>query len=144
MTGAATAATPVVEARGIVKRFGHVVALDGAEFELFPGEIAAIIGDNGAGKSTLIKSLSGALRPDDGEIRLDGESVHFRSPRDARKLGIETVYQDLAVAPALDIASNIYLGREQRRRGPLGALRMLDKRAMRRRSGEHLAELQIG
>ena len=144
MTSAATAATPVIEARGIVKRFGHVVALDGAEFELFPGEIAAIIGDNGAGKSTLIKSLSGALRPDDGEIRLEGESVHFRSPRDARKLGIETVYQDLAVAPALDIASNIYLGREQRRRGPLGALRMLDKRAMRRRSGEHLAELQIG
>jgi len=102
---------PVLEARGIAKQFGHVVALDGAEFELYPGEIAAIIGDNGAGKSTLIKSLSGALRPDAGEIRLDGEPVNFRSPRDARKLGIETVYQDLAVVPSLGIAANIYLRR---------------------------------
>jgi fructose transport system ATP-binding protein len=144
MTASAPTQAPVLEAQGIAKRFGHVVALDGAHFELYAGEIAAIIGDNGAGKSTLIKSLSGALRPDAGEIRLDGEPVHFRSPRDARKLGIETVYQDLAVAPALDIASNIYLGREQRRRGPLGALRMLDKRGMRRHAADHLAELQIG
>jgi fructose transport system ATP-binding protein len=138
-----SAATPVLEGRGIVKRFGHVVALDGADFELYPGEIAAIIGDNGAGKSTLIKTLSGALRPDEGEIRLDGSRVHFRSPRDARKVGIETVYQDLAVAPALDIAANIFLGRERRRSGPLGALRMLDKGAMRRHAAQHLAELQI-
>jgi fructose transport system ATP-binding protein len=138
-----SAATPVLEGRGIVKRFGHVVALDGADFELYPGEIAAIIGDNGAGKSTLIKTLSGALNPDEGEIRLDGNRVHFRSPRDARKVGIETVYQDLAVAPALDIAANIFLGRERRRRGPLGALRMLDKGAMRRHAAQHLAELQI-
>jgi fructose transport system ATP-binding protein len=119
------------------------VALDGADFELYPDEIAAIIGDNGAGKSTLIKTLSGALNPDEGEIRLDGNRVHFRSPRDARKVGIETVYQDLAVAPALDIAANIFLGRERRRRGPLGALRMLDKGAMRRHAAQHLAELQI-
>ncbi len=138
-----SAATPVLEGRGIVKRFGHVVALDGADIELYPGEIAAIIGDNGAGKSTLIKTLSGALRPDEGEIRLDGSRVHFRSPRDARKVGIETVYQDLAVAPALDIAANIFLGRERRRRGPLGALRMLDKGAMRRHAAQHLAELQV-
>ncbi len=138
-----SAATPVLEGRGIVKRFGHVVALDGADFELYPDEIAAIIGDNGAGKSTLIKTLSGALNPDEGEIRLDGNRVHFRSPRDARKVGIETVYQDLAVAPALDIAANIFLGRERRRRGPLGALRMLDKGAMRRHAAQHLAELQI-
>jgi fructose transport system ATP-binding protein len=133
----------VLEGRGIVKRFGHVVALDGADFELYPGEIAAIIGDNGAGKSTLIKTLSGALHPDEGEIRLDGNRVHFRSPRDARKVGIETVYQDLAVAPALDIAANIFLGRERRRSGPLGALRMLDKGAMRRHAAQHLGELQI-
>ncbi len=137
--------TPILEARGIVKRYGHVVALDGADLELYPGEILAIIGDNGAGKSTLIKALSGALQPDDGEIRLDGEPVHFRSPRDARRAGIETVYQDLAVAPALDIASNIFLGRELRRRGPQGSvLRMLNKGAMRREATRQFAELKIG
>jgi fructose transport system ATP-binding protein len=140
-----TAPAPILEARGLVKRYGQVVALNGADFELYPGEILAIIGDNGAGKSTLIKALSGALQPDEGEIRLDGEPVHFHSPRDARRAGIETVYQDLAVAPALDIASNIFLGREQRRRGPLGTgLRMLDKRGMRREAARHFAELEIG
>ena len=136
---------PILEARGLVKRFGQVVALDGADFELYPGEIVAIIGDNGAGKSTLIKSLSGALQPDDGEIRLDGERVRFRSPGEARRAGIETVYQDLAVAPSLDIASNIFLGREQRWRGPLGfGMRLLDKRRMRREAARHFAELEIG
>jgi fructose transport system ATP-binding protein len=136
---------PILEARGLIKHFGQVVALDGADFELYPGEIVAIIGDNGAGKSTLIKSLSGALQPDDGEIRLDGERVRFRSPGDARRAGIETVYQDLAVAPSLDIASNIFLGREARWRGPLGlGLRLLDKRRMRREAAQHFAELQIG
>jgi fructose transport system ATP-binding protein len=136
---------PLLEARGLVKHFGQVVALDGADFELYPSEIVAIIGDNGAGKSTLIKSLSGALQPDDGEIRLDGERVRFRSPGDARRAGIETVYQDLAVAPSLDIASNIFLGREARWRGPLGlGLRLLDKRRMRREAAQHFAELQIG
>jgi fructose transport system ATP-binding protein len=138
-------AAPILEARGVVKRYGHVVALDRADFELYPGEILAIIGDNGAGKSTLIKALSGALQPDDGEILLDGERVHFRSPADARSAGIETVYQDLAVAPSLDIATNVFLGREQRRRGPLGhVLRMLDKGAMRRDAARHFAELKIG
>jgi fructose transport system ATP-binding protein len=136
---------PILEAHGLVKRYGQVVALDGADFELYPNEIVAIIGDNGAGKSTLIKALSGALQADDGEIRLDGERVRFRSPSDARKAGIETVYQDLAVAPSLDIASNIFLGREARFRGPLGlALRLLDKRRMRREAAAHFAELQIG
>jgi len=136
---------PLLEAQGLVKRYGQVVALDGADFELYPGEILAIIGDNGAGKSTLIKALSGALQPDAGEIRLDGDPVHFRSPRDARRAGIETVYQDLAVSPALDIAANIFLGREARRRGPLGLLvRVLDKRAMRREAARHFAELKIG
>jgi fructose transport system ATP-binding protein len=136
---------PILEARGLVKHYGQVVALDGADLELYPGEILAIIGDNGAGKSTMIKALSGALQADEGEIHLDGEPVHFRSPGEARRAGIETVYQDLAVAPALDIASNIFLGREQRRRGPLGlVLRMLDKRAMRREATRHFSELKIG
>jgi fructose transport system ATP-binding protein len=140
-----TEQAPIFEARGLVKRYGQVVALDGADFDLYPGEILAIIGDNGAGKSTLIKALSGALQPEEGEIRLDGEPVHFRSPLDARKAGIETVYQDLAVAPALDIAANIFLGREARRHGPLGAVaRMLDKRAMRREATRYFSELQIG
>jgi fructose transport system ATP-binding protein len=128
-----------------MKSFGQVVALDGADFELYPGEITAIIGDNGAGKSTLIKVLSGAFQPDGGEILLDGEHVRFRSPLDARRVGIETVYQDLAVAPALDIASNIFLGRELRRGGPAGRLlRALDKRTMRREAARHLSELKIG
>jgi fructose transport system ATP-binding protein len=138
------AVAPLLEARGLVKRFGHVTALDGADFDVMPGEISAIIGDNGAGKSTLIKALSGALQPDEGEIRLDGEHASFRTPRDARHAGIETVYQDLAVAPALDIAANIFLGREQRRHGLLGGLlRLLDKRAMRRDSQRHFDELGI-
>src|SRR5205823_3095349 len=108
-------ATPILQARGLVKRYGHVTALDGTDFELLPREILAVIGDNGAGKSTLIKALAGAIVPDEGEILLDGNLVHFRKPMDARMRGIETVYQDLAVAPALDIASNLYLGRELRR-----------------------------
>ena len=140
-----TEPAPVFQARGLVKRFGHVTALSGADFDLYPGEVLAVIGDNGAGKSTLIKVLSGAFHPDEGEIRLDGELVHFRSPLDARRAGIETVYQDLAVAPALDIASNLFLGRELRRRGPLGQIvRMLDKRAMRREASNALSELKVG
>jgi fructose transport system ATP-binding protein len=136
---------PILEARGLVKRYGQVVALAGTDFELYQGEILAVIGDNGAGKSTLIKALSGALQPDEGEIRLAGERVHFRSPGDARRAGIETVYQDLAVAPSLDIATNIFLGRERRLRGPLGSVtRMLDKRYMRREATRHFAELKIG
>jgi len=139
------AGEPILEARGLVKRYGHVVALNGSDFELYAGEILAVIGDNGAGKSTLIKALSGALQPDEGEIRLAGEHVHFRTPLDARRAGIETVYQDLAVSPALDIAANIFLGRELRRAGPLGrVLRLLDKRAMRREATRQFAELKIG
>ena len=138
------APTPVLEARGLVKRFGQVVALNETDFDLFPDEITAVIGDNGAGKSTLIKVLSGAFQPDEGELLLDGERVRFRSPLDARRVGIETVYQELAVAPALDIAANIFLGRELRRRGPVGRLlRALDKRTMRREATRHLSELQI-
>jgi fructose transport system ATP-binding protein len=140
-----TTQTPVLAARGLVKRYGNVTALDGADFELYPGEILAVIGDNGAGKSTLIKALSGAIIPDEGEILLDGQPVHFRSPLDARKNGIETVYQDLAVAPALDIAENLFLGRELRRAGILGSVfRMLDKRRMVAEASMHMQDLKIG
>src|SRR5213079_2262871 len=97
---------PVMQAKGLVKRYGHVVALDGSDFELRSGEILAVIGDNGAGKSSLIKALSGATIPDSGEIELDGVATRFRSPIEARRAGIETVYQDLAVAPAMSIAEN--------------------------------------
>jgi fructose transport system ATP-binding protein len=141
---AGTATTLVMEARGLVKRYGHVTALDSADFELRASEILAVIGDNGAGKSTLIKALSGALVPDAGEIRLDGHPVHFRTPMDARRAGIETVYQDLAVAPALSIAENLFLGRELRRPGVLGSVfRMLDKKRMREDSTSHMRELRI-
>ncbi|MEV4515279.1 ATP-binding cassette domain-containing protein [Dactylosporangium sp. NPDC049525] len=137
--------TPVLSARGLVKTFGRVVGLDGVDIDLFPGEVLAVIGDNGAGKSTLIKCLTGALVPDAGELLLDGRPVHFKRPQDAREAGIETVYQTLAVAPALDIASNLYLGRERLRPGPLGSiLRMLDKKGMRRDAGQALADLGIG
>jgi fructose transport system ATP-binding protein len=136
---------PVLEARGLVKRYGQVTALDGADFELYPGEILAVIGDNGAGKSTLIKALAGALIPDEGEILVDGQPVQFRTPLDARRYGIETVYQDLALAPALDISENIFLGREHRREGPLGSIfRMLDKKRMRDESTNHMRDLKIG
>ena len=135
----------VMEARGLVKRYGQVVALDGADFELRAGEILAVIGDNGAGKSSLIKALSGATIPDEGEIRLDGAPVHFRSPIDARRAGIETVYQDLAVAPAMSIAENLFLGRELRRPGFLGTvLRMLDKKRMLAESVARMEELKVG
>jgi fructose transport system ATP-binding protein len=141
----ANGTTPILEARGLVKRYGPVTALDGTDFELLPGEILAVIGDNGAGKSTLIKALAGALQPDEGEILLDGNVVHFKNPMDARRRGIETVYQDLAVAPALDIAANLYLGRELRRAGPLGTvLRMLDKPRMRQEAARYMADLKIG
>jgi fructose transport system ATP-binding protein len=135
----------VMQARGLVKRYGHVTALDGADFELRAGEILAVIGDNGAGKSTLIKALSGALSPDEGEITIDGRPVHFRRPIDARRAGIETVYQDLALAPAMTIAENLFLGREVRRSGVLGSvLRMVDRPRMLRESEEHMRSLDIG
>ncbi len=137
-------ATPVLQARGLVKTFGRVVGLDGVDLELFPGEVLAIIGDNGAGKSTLIKCLTGAEIPDEGEILVDGKPVHFKRPQDARAAGIETVYQTLAVAPSLDIASNLFLGREVRRKGFLGSvLRITDRAGMRERARRELRELGI-
>ncbi len=140
-----TNAPLVMQAKGLVKRYGQVTALDGADFELRAGEILAVIGDNGAGKSSLIKALSGATVPDEGEILLDGQRIQFKSPIDARRAGIETVYQDLAVAPAMTIAENLFLGRELRRPGLLGsALRMLDKKKMLEESVARMAELKVG
>jgi len=136
---------PVIEARALIKTFGSVVGLDAADFDLYPGEVLAVIGDNGAGKSTLIKCLSGATIPDAGEILIEGQPVVFRRPQDARAAGIETVYQSLAVVPALDIASNMFLGREIRRQGPLGSIfRMLDHGQMRATARQQLLDLGIG
>ena len=134
----------ILSARRLIKTFGKVVGLDGVDVDLFPGEVLAIIGDNGAGKSTLIKALTGALTPDSGQVFLDGKEVNFRSPQDARQAGIETVYQTLAVAPALDISANMFLGRERRRPGILGSvLRMMDKKGMKEDAGQSMANLGI-
>jgi fructose transport system ATP-binding protein len=135
---------PVLEARGLSKRYGHVVALNNADFDLYPGEILAVIGDNGAGKTTLIKALTGAISPDHGEIRLNGEVVHFRSPQDARAAGIETVYQNLALSPALSIAENMFLGRERLKSGLLGKLLYtLDRSGMNNFARQKLSELGL-
>jgi simple sugar transport system ATP-binding protein len=134
---------PVLEAIDIRKTFGAVEALRGASFTVYPREIVALVGDNGAGKSTLVKILSGALAPDSGEIRFDGVSQRLSSPFVARSLGVETVYQDLALAPELDAADNLYLGRPLMRRGFLGRLGFLDRRQMRARSAETFTELAV-
>lgn len=140
----AAALRPILTARGLVKRYGRVVALNHADFDLMPNEILAVIGDNGAGKSTLIKALTGAVIPDSGEIRLEGQLVHFRSPLDARSLGIETVYQNLALSPALSIVDNLFLGRERRKPGPFGKVfRVLDKSWMRKEARRHLNALGL-
>jgi simple sugar transport system ATP-binding protein len=130
----------LLEARGLVKRYGHVQALDGASFTVLPGEVVALIGDNGAGKSTLVKVLSGVIRPDGGEILVSGEPVQLSSPTDARKHGIETVYQDLALAPDLDAAANLHLGRELYL---IPALKVLNRAEMRRRAVTAFAALGI-
>jgi fructose transport system ATP-binding protein len=135
---------PILQARGLVKNFGHVVGLAGVDLELSAGEVLAIIGDNGAGKSTLIKCLSGAMQPDGGTITIDQRTIRFRNTQDARDAGIETVYQTLAIAPALDIASNMFLARERRRPGILGSVfRMLDTPGMKREAKQHIDDLGI-
>lgn len=134
----------ILQAKGLVKRFGRVVALDYADFELKAGEILAVIGDNGAGKSTLIKSLSGAMIPDEGEVLLNGERVNFTSPMAARSAGIETVYQNLALSPALSIADNMFMGREIRKPGIMGRVfRTLDKKTMDKLARDKLSELGL-
>jgi len=135
---------PILTGRSLVKRYGRVTALDHADFDLYPNEILAVIGDNGAGKSTLVKAICGAVIPDSGEIRLGGEVVHFKSPIDARMAGVETVYQDLALSPALSIADNMFLGREIRTSGPIGRwFRALDRGAMQRFARDKLNELGL-
>ena len=134
----------VLEGRGLTKHYGRVVALDNADFELKRGEILAVIGDNGAGKSTLIKALCGAVIPDSGDILVEGQKVHFRSPIDARNAGIETVYQNLALSPALSIADNMFLGREIRQKNAFGRyFRALDRAAMNKIAREKLSELGL-
>jgi simple sugar transport system ATP-binding protein len=137
-------AEPLLEARGIVKSFGKVRALRGADFTVNAGEVVALIGDNGAGKSTLVKTLSGVHPPDAGEIVFEGGPVHFHTPEDAHALGIETVYQDLALAPDLESAANLFLGREVVRSGLLGKLGFLDNGAMRKRTREAFGTLGVG
>ena len=134
---------PLFEAVALTKRYGSVEALRGASFSANAGEVVALIGDNGAGKSTLVKCMAGAEQPTSGTIQFEGREVRFDTPTDARRLGIETVYQDLAVAPELDPAANLFLGREIRRPGVFGALGMLDKKAMRTRAAAEFDRLGI-
>ena len=135
---------PILQGRGLTKRYGRVTAMENCDFELMSGEILAVIGDNGAGKSTLIKALSGAIQPDSGEILLEGQPVSFNSPIHAREHGIETVYQTLAMSPALSIADNMFMGREILKPGFMGKfLRQLDKKQMRDIAREKLSELGL-
>ena len=135
---------PILNAKGLTKRYGKVTALNNCDFELYPGEILAVIGDNGAGKSTLIKAVSGAVVPDEGQIFLDGKEIAFKTPIEARAAGIETVYQTLAMSPALSIADNMFMGRELRAPGIMGSLfRKLDRPKMEKFAREKLNELGL-
>jgi simple sugar transport system ATP-binding protein len=134
---------PLLEARKIVKSFGRVQALNGANFTVYPREVVALVGDNGAGKSTLVKTLVGVHPPDSGEVLFEGAPVEIHTPQQARAIGIETVYQDLALAAEIDPAANMFLGREITRGGPLGKLGFLDKAEMRRRSEEAFRDLGV-
>src|SRR5438045_3189056 len=134
---------PVIAARAITKRYGALTALQGVDLAINAGEIVGLVGDNGAGKSTLIKILSGAIQPTTGEILVGGEPMTMHSPLDARRTGIETVYQDLALAPDLSVSENLFIGRELKRQGPLGLVGSLDRRAMNRHAREQLDRLRI-
>ena len=135
---------PLLMGRNVVKRYGKVTAIDHSDFDLYPGEILAVIGDNGAGKSSIIKAMSGAVIPDSGDIFLEGKKVEFKSPIEAREAGIETVYQQLAMSPALSIADNMFMGRELRKPGWRGKyLRQLDRPAMEKFAREKLSELGL-
>ena len=135
---------PILQARGLSKRYGRVVALNNTDFDLMPGEVLAVIGDNGAGKSTMVKGISGAIIPDQGTVKFEGEVVNFKTTLDARHAGIESVHQNLALSPALSIADNMFLGREIRKRGPIGSVfRLLDRAEMQRSAREKLSELGL-
>jgi ABC-type sugar transport system ATPase subunit len=140
---AAVQAPAVIEARGITKRYGTLTALQGVDLRIDAGEIVGLVGDNGAGKSTLIKILSGALRPTSGELLVGGELQAMHSPLDARRKGIETVYQDLALAPDLTVAENLFIGRELKRSGLLRPLGVLDRRRMNAHARQELERLKI-
>ena len=134
---------PVLAAKGLRKVYGHVEALRGVDLELYPGEVHALVGDNGAGKSTLLKILAGDTRPDEGELSLNGEPIELASPSQARELGIETVYQDLALANDRSCSANVYMGRELRRSGPLGRLGFLDRGRMNETTRERFREISV-
>ncbi|MEL7184233.1 MAG: ATP-binding cassette domain-containing protein [Pseudomonadota bacterium] len=135
---------PILKGRNLVKRYGKVTALDHCDFDLMPGEILAVIGDNGAGKSSLIKAVSGAVQPDEGEVWLEGKKVTFPTPIAAREAGIETVYQTLAMSPALSITDNMFMGREIRKPGIMGRVfRQLDRKAMESFARDKLSELGL-
>jgi simple sugar transport system ATP-binding protein len=132
---------PILEARGLSRSFGHVRALTGADFDIYPGEVVAIIGDNGAGKSTLVKALTGNLALDEGEIFFEGKRVNISSPQEASALGMEVVYQDLALAPHLNPVQNMFLGREIPRGGILGHFGFMDEKSMLDAAVKGFAEL---
>ncbi|WP_421926751.1 ATP-binding cassette domain-containing protein [Neoaquamicrobium sediminum] len=136
-------ASPILQARDLYKSYGYIRSLQGASLEVFPGEVVALIGDNGAGKTTLTKALSGVIRIDKGEVLVDGRPVTFSSPQDAREHGIETVYQDLALAVDLNPAENVYLGREIPRPGLLGKLGFMDRKAMQRETESRFKDLGV-
>jgi simple sugar transport system ATP-binding protein len=144
MSGTATGREPILVGKGLSKFYGPVTALNDVSIEIFPGEILAIVGDNGAGKSTLVKTLSGAIIPDAGLIHLGGAPVRLDSPQRARQYGIETVYQDLALAPNRDVVQNLYLGREICHRGVLSPFGILNMKEMRSVAEKHLRELEVG
>jgi len=142
---AATAAPqPILHTTGISKSFGAIQALRGIDFELYAGEVLGVCGDNGAGKSTFIKILSGALIPDTGTVYVEGKAVQFRGLLDARRAGIETVFQELAVVPLMDVEENFFLGRELTTPGPLAFLRLLRKKTMRAQAREEILSLRVG
>ena len=136
-------AVPVISTRGITKHFGSVQALRGVDLDVYAGEVVGLVGDNGAGKSTLVNILSGALQANSGSILVDGKTVSFSSSLEARRAGIETVYQDLSLAPDLSVWANIFLGREQSVKGPLRLFHWLDRKAMARAAEADLDRTRI-
>lgn len=134
---------PLLALKDVTKSYGAVRALDGVSFDVNAGEIVALVGDNGAGKSSTVKVIAGAVQPDGGQVVFDGEERHWASPREAQESGIETLYQDMGLAPHLSVSGNIFLGRELRRKGLLGRLGFMDNEAMSRRAHEEIGKLKV-